>query len=207
MAPGEVGHVRQWHAQIRRLYRPALPYLRQDAEGVEVTGPWLPAVAVDPGGTTGIVSLRIPFASLRMPWDLACNDIKIISYAQYPEVHAVHAVIAELGTVFGVCPGRFPLVIESFSLRKMSRDRELLSPVRVGERIAERVSPAADGINVALVWQTPSGALGTVTDERLKRWGLYRRGQPHARDALRHAVHLLRRARADDALRKEWWSQ
>jgi hypothetical protein len=173
---------------------------------VEVTT-WLPVVAVDPGGTTGICSLRV------LAGDLASIDartfyggIEIIGYRQVPENGApVTEVLHEIGQMFLSRNGRFPLVIESFSLRKMSRDRDLLSPVRVGERIAERVGPAADGMNVALAWQTPSEALGTVTDDRLRRWGLYRRGSPHARDALRHAVHLLRRARADEALAKEWW--
>jgi hypothetical protein len=167
---------------------------------------WLPVVAVDPGGTTGICAVRV------LAGDLASidartfyNGIAFLAYDQWPEISAPEAVLNTLLSIAASFEGRFPLVIEDFSLRRMSRDRDLLSPVRVGERIAERLagSPLADGVHV--VMQTPSEAIGTVTDDRLRRWGLYRRGQPHARDALRHAVHFLRRARDSEELAREAW--
>lgn len=39
----------------------------------------------------------------------------------------------------------------------------------------------------------PSNAKSTVTDERLKRWGWWVEGQPHARDAVRVAYTWARR--------------
>jgi hypothetical protein len=170
---------------------------------------WLPVVAVDPGGTTGICALRIPAKLLTDGHDWASNfypGIEVTAYEQWPEAAAVEAVFGMVLTVACGFEGRFPLVIEDFSLRQMSRDRALLSPVRVGERIQERLADSPLAPCVHVVMQTPSEAKGTITDARLKLWGLYRRrGGPHARDALRHAVHLLRRARASEALRKEVW--
>jgi hypothetical protein len=164
---------------------------------------WLPVVAVDPGGTTGICALRVPANDWASDF---YGAIEITAYEQWPEAAAVEAVFGMALTVACGFEGRFPLAIEDFSLRKMSRDRALLSPVRVGERIAERLAGSPLEPCVHVVMQTPSEAIGTVTDARLKLWGLYRRrGGPHARDALRHAVHLLRRARANETLRKEWW--
>jgi hypothetical protein len=170
---------------------------------------WLPVVAVDPGGTTGICALRIPADAVRdsaLPWGEACAEIEVTAYEQWPEAAAVEAVFGMALTVACEFEGRFPLVIEDFSLRKISRDRALLSPVRVGEKIQERISGSPLESCTRIVLQMPSEALGTITDARLKLWGLYRRRSgPHARDALRHAVHLLRRARASEALRKEMW--
>lgn len=34
-------------------------------------------------------------------------------------------------------------------------------------------------------------AKGFVTDEKLQAWGMYQRGQKHARDAIRHGVYYL----------------
>lgn len=34
-------------------------------------------------------------------------------------------------------------------------------------------------------------AKGFVTDEKLKAWGFYKRGEKHARDAIRHGVYAL----------------
>jgi hypothetical protein len=169
---------------------------------------WLPVVAVDPGGTTGICAVRIEAQTLTAGEFWAhefYSSIEFLAYDQWPELAAPEAVMNTVLSITASYDGRFPLIIEDFSLRRMSRDRDLLSPVRVGERIAERLagSPLADGIY--LVMQTPSEALGTVTDDRLRRWGLYRRGQPHARDALRHAVHFLRKARDSEELRKAAW--
>lgn len=42
-------------------------------------------------------------------------------------------------------------------------------------------------------WQNASDAKGVITDERLKRAGLWIKGKPHTRDAIRHLIILLRK--------------
>ena len=44
---------------------------------------------------------------------------------------------------------------------------------------------------VGLVQQTAQQAKGFCTDEKLKAWGVYQEGKPHARDAIRHACYYL----------------
>ena len=39
--------------------------------------------------------------------------------------------------------------------------------------------------------QMASTAKGFCTDDKLKEWGFYKRGRPHAMDALRHGLHAL----------------
>jgi hypothetical protein len=44
---------------------------------------------------------------------------------------------------------------------------------------------------VKLAQQTAQQAKGFCTDEKLKAWGVYQEGRPHARDAIRHACYYL----------------
>ena len=87
---------------------------------------------------------------------------------------------------------RFVFVMESFTLRRPEMDPDLLAPVRVAsvfmDRLAQREAPPRT------FFQGPSDAKNTVTDDRLKRMGVYDRSSGlHARDADRHAILLIRR--------------
>lgn len=91
----------------------------------------------------------------------------------------------------GVVPEISTVCIEDFILREWTQDRSLLSPVRVGAKV--EYSMAVSGVIKADVHlQSSSDAKRTVTDERLKRWGFWVEGQPHARDALRHLLLFMR---------------
>lgn len=87
--------------------------------------------------------------------------------------------------------------IEDFILRKFSMGRELLSPVRVTSRFEDRMYTGGRS-QLLLPKQQADLAMSTVTDERLKRWGLYvpTVGKEHARDALRHALTWLKRLKS-----------
>jgi len=137
-----------------------------------------------------------------------------------PEL-AMGLVIARLWIEFaGRCveAGIRPvLVIENFVLRigkGGTSDRSGLAPVRVTAAIETAVwlvvgeaglsmlgaerddSLSWDGLaGEQWLWtprmQTPSEAKGFATNERLKRWGLWEVGKPHARDAWRHVARAL----------------
>jgi len=64
-----------------------------------------------------------------------------------------------------------------------------LAPVRVGSMLAF----AAELAVMDVTYQMASMAKTTVTNERLKRWGLWTKGSEHARDATRHLVTYVRR--------------
>ena len=103
-----------------------------------------------------------------------------------------------------------PVVIEDFVLRKYTKDRDLLAPVRITARIEQIVEllreygyakeDVAAGRVLPMFKQQPSLAMSTCTDERMRRWGLWTPGKPHANDALRHAVTFLRRCKAESGL-------
>lgn len=99
-------------------------------------------------------------------------------------------------------------VIEDFILRKFDQGRDILAPVRVMEKF--EFGMWVLGRDKQCFRQQPSMAKTTVTDERLRSWGLYRRdgGLRHARDADRHAITFLRRCsqgKAGRLLREQAW--
>ena len=95
-------------------------------------------------------------------------------------------------------------------LRKYLKSEELLSPVRITSVVEFLVATGYVGRFAPRPWvkQQPSDAMNTATDLRLKEWGLYHAdGNEHARDATRHAITLLRRAKGqrDGKLLKHLW--
>lgn len=84
--------------------------------------------------------------------------------------------------------------LEDFILRKLLPGRELLSPVRVGARLEDRMY-VAKMEHILVPPQLPKLAMDTITDDRLKLWGFWPPlvGQEHARDALRHCLTHLKR--------------
>jgi squalene cyclase len=71
-------------------------------------------------------------------------------------------------------------------------------------RYAEHRHELNDG---RVILQNRAIAKSTATDDRLKAWGLYDTNSgPHARDATRHAITALRRARDKPKFRDEMWA-
>lgn len=102
----------------------------------------------------------------------------------------------------GVNPERdtFVVTIEDFILQMMSSDRELLAPVRLTARYLDRMETSG-----LAIWtrHTASEAKSTVTDQRLKLWNQYESSSgEHARDAMRHAILVLRKYASDLGFRK-----
>lgn len=91
----------------------------------------------------------------------------------------------------GSVPGISDVVVEDFILRQRTMDRSLLSPVRVTAGLMQDLYRSTWPYCVSL--QSASDAKSTVTDARLKAWGLYVPGNEHARDATRHLILALRR--------------
>lgn len=159
-------------------------------------------MAVDPGGTTGWATFWIPTANM------ISRDIKILEEAEYncgqvsgrEERQALELakIVIEMG------PG--PLIIEDFILRQFRQDRALLSPVRVTAMFEYGLylRDVTGDVN-PIRKQQASLAKSTATDDRLKDWGFWEPGAPHARDALRHALTFLRRAKQDPRLARWAW--
>jgi hypothetical protein len=87
--------------------------------------------------------------------------------------------------------GSMYIVIEDFHLRMLSAD---LSPIWVTAGIecllADKESKTLQ-LHGHYDKQMPSEAKGFVSDDMLKRWGLWRRHTPHQRDVIRHMARKL----------------
>ena len=182
-------------------------------EGMELTA-YANTVWFDPGGTTGWAIFSIHPDALDNPELSVLDNINHWSCGQFTGLENVqvrHAL--DLITVWEDAA----IGIEDFVLRVHSTDRSVLAPVRVTAAIefemwcgntgstpidADRSLPSRK-----ILKQQPSLAMDTVTDDRLKRWGFYARtvGSGHGRDAVRHALTFLRRAKGDAALRTDAW--
>lgn len=97
-------------------------------------------------------------------------------------------------------PARLPVVrscviCEGFSLQEATKDRTLLSPVRLQAKLEQALVMTG----VEHEWFNPlPSEKGVATDERLLRWGLARKGHlkcdchRHSNDALRHLIVWMR---------------
>lgn len=80
--------------------------------------------------------------------------------------------------------------LESFTVRRYDQSRSFLSPVRITSAFEMLCWQAG----ILVFRQSPADAKTVATDDRLKRWKLYKRegGEQHARDADRHGITFLR---------------
>lgn len=154
-------------------------------------------LALDPGGTTGACLIIVEAAVLAPAGSPMLEGL--IAWEQWqvggPENQQVDTIMGHIES-----NPEAAIVIEGFQLRTMAAE---LSPVRITAAIDWAMHSSYPG--KPLFRQMPS--LGKrITNDRLKRGGLYRSdGNEHARDATRHAVMFLRRAKKDLALQAQAW--
>lgn len=175
-------------------------------------------IAIDPGGTTGWSLISVHPECLTNPTAKVLDNIFIHQHGQVDcgshrgnldtSLHSGISTDGEFGGVYDLAKfiRNWPVaavVIEDFVLRQQRMDRELLSPVRV---------TAALGYSVWLTGrdyhtQSPADAKRVCSDERLKEWQMYDPygGMVHARDADRHAILFLRKAKSKRAFRELAW--
>jgi hypothetical protein len=176
-------------------------------------------ISIDPGGTTGWSVMEVH------PEALVDSDISILDNILNRDNGQVRAMpvesikkpkVRELSREERACVRaimndvilRYPnaaVVIEDFILRRASMDRELLSPVRLTAALEWAIDDSPE--RYELFRQTPAEAKQLATDDRLKKWGLYQRAgaMQHARDADRHSITFLRKAKYSGGVRGEAW--
>ena len=142
--------------------------------------------AYDPGGTTGWCMIAIHKMAIRKPDILILPNVTWWTAGEL--TGSERSQVGRMTEGANLWP-RAHLVMEDFILRKLSADRALLAPVRVAARFEERMGDRH------IVYQLSSFAMTAVTDERLRDWGFWVSGSPHARDAIRHALLWAQRAK------------
>jgi len=86
------------------------------------------------------------------------------------------------------------LVTELFTLRTRVTSREVFALERMNAILRWAIRPRY------FVYQQPSLAMTTVTDQRQKDWGFWIPGKEHARDAVKHALTYAKRKK-DQAIK------
>lgn len=175
-------------------------------------------IAIDPGGTTGWSLIRVVPEVLIEPNAYILDNILSHQHGQVDcgshrgnLGESLHPGISTHGEFSGVydlaefirswpCAA---VIIEDFTLRQLRMDRELLSPVRVTAAIGYELWKMGRDYHV----QSPADAKNVCSDKRLQAWGMY---DPygslvHARDADRHAILFLRKAKANKEFRAKAW--
>jgi hypothetical protein len=197
-------------------------------EEAEDTGPSIVVMAYDPGETTGWSAWRSPVGTLlrmgtrkaitRSKWGLgqlerivsgngssgngsSGDSFSTSAYDRDSEMVDRMLSVGRWAYEEFVYEGdEFVVVLESFTLRMMSMDSNLLAPVRINSIFRDRMRTAGSPYPVFM--QSPSDAKNVVTDARLKEWGVYEPGREHGRDAQRHAILFLRRFASTPGLRR-----
>jgi hypothetical protein len=184
----------------------------------EITYGEASVIALDPGGTTGWSLISVHPESLIEPKADIFDNIFEHKHGQVDcGTHrgnlgsSLHDGISTEGEFSGVYDlaefiRAWPsaaVVIEDFNLRQLRMDRELLSPVRITSAIG--YSMWLEGRDYHI--QSPSDAKRVCTDERLKEWRMYETAGAlrHARDADRHAILFMRKAKAKPRFRELAW--
>jgi hypothetical protein len=163
-------------------------------------------LGIDPGAGTGWCRLTVPRESIFgteqsriVEWDYGC-----LYGEEEDQVSALCQLVLETqGLAYKLGPA---LMVEDWDQDPSfkSTDREALSPVRIGAMLRYCLHIGKMG-DATLSFQGRTQAKGTATDARLKAWGLYVAGPDHQRDAIRHAIVGLRRARENPALAAVMW--
>lgn len=153
----------------------------------------------DPGSTTGWCIVSIWRMAVELSNYRILSNIAAWSLGEF--VGPEGSIVDQMMGLVDAWDGDLDAVgLEDFILRQFSMGRELLAPVRISSRFQDRLY-TSERSGLLVPAQQPSLAMSTVTDDRLKTWGLYAptAGKPHARDALRHALTFLRRLKAASA--------
>lgn len=129
----------------------------------------------------GPLSASSPAAQVAQSEAMTCLGVGI----QLEQLHLTSARVSR-GSVGWVTD----VVIEDFILRQGTKDRSLLSPVRLTAGIVQEVLRSEKLIGLTIL--SASDSKSTITDDRLRRLGLWIVGQQHARDACRLLMLFLR---------------
>lgn len=163
-------------------------------KGIIQERPRLTVIGIDPGETTGWAKIDIPRDSI---FGEEPGEILDFKHGELNGPESAQALTFCRIAKRYIWP---TIALEDFTLRTSVTSREVLAPVRVAAMIRFCVDTSMAGSVIGLEMQLPAMAFETMPDNRLRKAGLWVEGSAHIRDAARHAMTLIRRAKADQKL-------
>lgn len=166
----------------------------------------LVTVWADPGDTTGWAIHRVPIDLLLREGQVGAMRQTKWSSGQFRP----GSTSASVDQFLDLCRAAyerlceeddvFVMGSEGFILRMLSTEPSLLEPVRFNAVLDDRLR----GTGMWAERQMPAEAMKTITDARLRLWGVYKPGAQHGRDAQRHGLLFLRRFASDRRIRDRY---
>jgi len=154
------------------------------------------SIAFDPGGVTGWCVMCVHDVAMRLLDYKILDNISFWSAGEFTGDE--HSQVDQMLGLVDAWP-EAKIISEGFDLRTANRSSDVLSPVRILGAFSYALSRPAprSGAPRTVITQLPALAKTAVTDDRLLRWGFAPRleGLPHARDAAKHNITWLRRAK------------
>lgn len=167
---------------------------RWDSSSVDELQFWPRVMWMDPGVISGVAVVWFdPRALLieqkKMP---RCILAWWETYLGGPENRQIDEFLS-LGRQLDDGKPGLALGVESWTMRKFDQSSDFLAPVRLRSKLEYAVPLWSPGRRIAA--QSPSDALTTMTDERLKLLNMFTPGPDHIRDATRHCLLWIRKMR------------
>lgn len=134
-------------------------------------------IAFDPGETTGVSH-----------WEVTPAQVILKRSTQVKTWPIDQAVKHLAGEISQTKPDA--IVFESYQVYEWKKDEHSWSQIPTVQVIG-CLQTLCIQQDIPYFTQTAQIAKGFVTDEKLKDWGFYERGQRHARDSMRHALYFL----------------
>jgi hypothetical protein len=165
-------------------------------------------IGIDPGGTTGWCLLTVPRDTIfgREPGEILRWEYGEEGGNEAEQVLSLARLTRGIQSLdYQIGPA---LVVEAWDSDPSfkSTDPEALSPARIGGMLLY-AKLRGDLSDALVTFQSRSLAKEALTDDRLKAAGMYVPGSDHIKDATRHALTALRRARKSPELRYAMWGQ
>jgi hypothetical protein len=155
-----------------------------EAWGSEEDASAYQVLSIDPGGTTGWAIFSVhpdamgPEEDIRIADNVESWTAGEFTGSQDSQCDAIIDLVIQWPSA--------RLVTEGFKLRQLNAE---LSPVEINAVLRWAVRPRY------WVVQSSALAMGVVTDDRQKAWGFWVPGKQHARDAVKHNITFLKRAK------------
>jgi hypothetical protein len=149
--------------------------------------------SIDPGGITGVVLIDIgkwPIQSMRTAAHLMIKRAIDSGKLKWMDVKGPEE--KQVWELYRLVKNHDVVIYEDYIPRApiKTTKRESLSPVRISFGL-ELLLNKSEKFNGKVVRQQ-STQMGVITDERLKRWGLWVVGSKDVRSAMKHLVIYLR---------------
>jgi len=166
-------------------------------------------IGIDPGKTTGWALWKIPRVSMYAGGESEIverysGEIRGGESDQVMKLCRFFRMVQNLDYKLGPA-----VVCESFDFGSPLSDPEVYSPVRIAAML--RFCFEQGGVKMVgdsrLVMQSRTMAKRVANDQRLKAAGLWKPGSDHERDAERHIMTALKRARAKREFRDRLWDR